>query len=149
MTDGDGRFLVHITKPEKKVEDIHVNDEQADGEESAESCDEYISEEQGKKQKPAEVVAMMIYDWLKLHGLTCTLQFLACDSMNSNTGWRADIIAWLEKLLGSKVTWLICQLHTNELGLMEDLLEWTSRSASQDCGQCGKKLQFQASKSWP
>ena len=99
LTDGEGRFLVHITKPEKKVEDSNVNDEKEDGEESAESCDEDISEEQGKKQKPAEVVARMIYDWLKLHGLTCTLQFLACDSTNSNTGWRAGIIAWLKSSL--------------------------------------------------
>ena len=27
LTDGEERFLVHITKPEKKVEDSHVNDE--------------------------------------------------------------------------------------------------------------------------
>ena len=120
LTDGDGRFLVHMTKPEKKEEEIHANDdtaEESQGEETGESGDEDISEEQEKKQKPAEVVARMIFDWLKLHGLTCTLQFLACDSTNSNTGWKAGIIAWLEKLLGSKITWLICQLHTNELGL--------------------------------
>ena len=85
--------------------------------ETEESVDEDIYDEQKKKQRPAEVVARRIYDWLNLHGLTCPLQFLACDSTNSNTGWKARIIAWLEKLLGSKTTCLICQLHTNELGL--------------------------------
>ena len=142
ITDGDGRFLVHITKPEKTDKEEEAADA---GDDTAESGDDASSgepEERQKKQKPAEVVARLVYDWLKTHGLHTTLQFLACDSTNSNTGWRAGIIAWLEKLLGSKVTWLICQLHTNELGLRHlfQYLDGKTDSKTGWSGPLGKLL---------
>ena len=59
-----------------------------------------------------------------------TLQFLSGDSTNSNTGWKGGIIAWLEKLLGRKVTWLICQLHCNELGLRHLFAELDGKTSS-------------------
>ena len=142
ITDGDGWFLVHITKPEKTDKEEEAADT---GDDTAEAGDDASSgepEERQKKQKPAEVVARLVYDWLKTHGLHTTLQFLACDSTNSNTGWRAGIIAWLEKLLGSKMTWLICQLHTNELGLRHlfQHLDGKTDSKTDWSGPLGKLL---------
>ena len=39
------------------------------------------------------------------------------DSTNVNTGWKGGAINFLEILLGRKVIWLVCMLHTNELPL--------------------------------
>ena len=35
-----------------------------------------------RNRKPAEVVAQLIYDWLKVHGVDGTLKFLSADSTN-------------------------------------------------------------------
>ena len=48
---------------------------------------------------------------------------MGADSTISNTGWRKGIIAWMEKILGRKFHWLICMLHTNELGLRKLMAE--------------------------
>ena len=63
--------------------------------------------------KPAEVVANLILDWMRNYGVEQTLTHLAGDSTASNTGWKKGVIAWLERKIGRKVHWLICQLHTN------------------------------------
>ena len=42
---------------------------------------------------------------------------LSGDSTTINTCWKGGIIAWLEKMLGRKVIWVICKLHINELWL--------------------------------
>ena len=95
-----------------------------------------------KDKKPAEVVARLIYNWLQIHGVDKTLQFLSVDSTNSNTGWKGGIIAWLEKLLGRKVVWLVCQLHTNELGLRHlfEELDGKTNSKTGWSGPLGKLL---------
>jgi hypothetical protein len=147
LTDGDGRFLTHITKPGKVREEdevIVMEEEEGADDEGTDGAPEDTAEkpQEAKKPKPAEVVARIIFEWLKLHGLTLTLEFLSADSTNSNTGWRAGIIAWLEKLLGRKVTWLICQLHTNELGLRHLFESLDGKTNSKDgwSGPLGKLL---------
>ena len=39
-----------------------------------------------KDKKPAEVVVRLMYEWMEVHGVDSTLQFLSADSTNSNTG---------------------------------------------------------------
>lgn len=146
LTDGEGRYLTHLTKPGKNDKKDEMTDEglETNATPGASRVEVGAREagENTEKPKPAEVIARMIYEWIKIHGLTISLQFLACDSTNSNTGWRAGIVAWLEKLLGRKVTWLVCQLHTNELGLRHlfQKLDGTTNSKTGWSGPLGRLL---------
>lgn len=106
VTDGEGRFLVHLTKPaksdkndgdkgqsvieEENEERQPVEEESAENNERRERLEEIIG---AKNAKPAEVVASMMHDCIRIHGVDSTLQFLCADSTNSNTGWRVGIIA--------------------------------------------------------
>ena len=152
LTDGDGRFVVHLTKPSKteeeteevvqETEEVDQETEEADQESDDGEANkpEETSEEKSRRKrlekiigsnpKPALAVALLMYEWMKAHGVDKTLQFLSGDSTNSNTGWKGGIIAWLEKLLGRKVTWLICQLHCNELGLRHLFAELDGKTSS-------------------
>ena len=132
LTDGDGRFVVHLTKPSKAVEDDGEVEQESDEEEIDEA--EETAEEKSRRERLEKItaltVAFLIYNWMKAHGVDKTLQFLSGDSTNSNTGWKGGIIAWLKKLLGKKVTWLICQLHCNELGLRHLFTELDGKTSS-------------------
>ena len=59
MTDGDGKFLGHF-------------------------CKEPLPE--GSDLTSSQAVALRIYQWCLLYGVEDTLQFIAGDSTNSNTG---------------------------------------------------------------
>ena len=107
MTDGDGKYLTHFTKPEKKDEE--PEEKQWDDEELLANLDKL----------PAEKVADLIVEWLKNYDVDKTLAKIGGDSTNSNTGWKGGIITWIEKKIGRKLHWIICQVHTNELGLRE------------------------------
>ena len=107
MTDGDGKYLTHFTKSEKKDEE--PEEKQWDDEELLANLDKL----------PAEKVADLIVEWLKNYDVDKTLAKIGGDSTNSNTGWKGGIIAWIEKKIGRKLHWIICQVHTNELGLRE------------------------------
>ena len=65
----------------------------------------------------AKVLATRIYERLKVRGFDKTIQALGGDSTTVNTGWKGGAVAYLEKLLGRKLVWLACDLHTNELPL--------------------------------
>ena len=141
LTDGAGRFLVHITKPGKEGT---TGAGEAEGD--VDSQDETQTDEtlSAKDPKPAEVVAILIFEWMTLHGVDKTVLFLSGDSTNSNTGWKGGIIAWLEKLLKRKVNWLVCQLHTNELGLRHlfELLDGKTNSKTGWSGFLGRLLKL-------
>ena len=68
MTDGDGRYLHHFTKPGKGVEDLF--DENDEDDESPD-VEENVSRE--KIKKPAEVVADFVVEWMRNHGVDETL----------------------------------------------------------------------------
>ena len=159
LTDGQGRFLCHLTKPsqenEEEDDELPIQAEEALEEEEEEGGEAEIYETPedeerrlrlekiiGADPKPAATVALMIFRWMQLHGVDQTLQFLSADSTNSNTGWRGGIMTILEKLLGKKCTWLICQLHTNELGLRHLMEELDGRTNSRTgwSGDLGKLL---------
>ena len=116
MTDGDGAYLTHFTKPGKSLNDEDVKEDEAEDkelelEEEADSRvydDEYKPEEEKDElsdlqkeleKKPAEVVARKLVSWIRERGVQKTLELLGGDSTTSSTGWRAGVIAWIEKLL--------------------------------------------------
>ena len=137
ITDGDGRYLHHFTKSGKDVEDLcDENDEEDEGTD----VEEDVTRE--KVKKPAEVVADLVVEWLRNHGVDETLQLIAGDSTNSNTGWKAGAMAWIEKKLGKKLHWLVCQLHTNELMLRQLITKLDGKSDSKTgfSGPIGKML---------
>ena len=153
LTDGEGRFLVHITKPDKnKQKEMEEGADEGEDEDESGTVEETAEERERKERleeivgakepKPAKVVAALMYEWMTLHWVDKTIQSLSGESTNSNTGYKGGIIAWLEKMLGRKVTWLICQLHTNELGLRHlfEELDGKTNSSTGWSGELGKKL---------
>ena len=88
------------------------------------------------------MVAQLLYKWAVTKEIDKTLDILGADSTASNTVCNAGIIAWLEKLLGKKLHWLICMLHTNELGLRHliKILDGNTSSKTGISGPLGKML---------
>lgn len=130
VTDGDGKYLHHFTK-EGKPKEIDT-----------ESSEDNGSDEETVEIKPSEAVARILFEWMETHGIDMTLTHLGADSTNSNTGWRRGIIAWLEKLSNKKLVWLICMLHTNELGLRRLIQKLDGKTSSKTgfTGPLGKLL---------
>ena len=77
----------------------------------------FTKEPPTKGEKPALKIAQRIHTWLLDHGADDNLWMVSGDSTNTNSGLRGGVIAFLEKLLGHKVHWIICQIHVNELPL--------------------------------
>ena len=68
ITDADGNYLHHLTKPGK------VQDNSDSGDETEEDEGELVSEVQSAiEKKPAEQVARMICDWIHSRGVDSTL----------------------------------------------------------------------------
>ena len=84
----------------------------------------------------------MIVEWLTNQRVDETLQVIAGDSTNFNTGWKAGAMAWIEKKLGRKLHWLVCQLHINELMLWQLITKLDRKSDSKTgfSGPIGKML---------
>ena len=154
VTDGAGRYLHHLTKPGKADEDINQDIFVVDNDEDSDECDECVVDGENNiedvprqaEKKPAEKVADLLLEWMRDVGVDESLQFLSADSTNSNTGWKAGIITWIEKKLGRKVNWKICALHTNELLLrhLMELLDGKTDSKTGFSGQLGKLLKLVA-----
>ena len=115
MTDGDGKFWGPF-------------------------CKEFLSE--GSGLTPSQAVALRIFQWCLLYGVENTLQFIAGDSKNSNTGFKGGIFHFLEEYLDRKLFWLVCQLHTNELKLRRLIAKRDGKTSSKDGweGDLGKLL---------
>lgn len=62
-------------------------------------------------------VAIGLVGWMKQHGVDETISALGGESTAMNTGRKGGTITLVENLLGRKLTWLICSLHTGELPL--------------------------------
>ena len=87
LTDCQGEFLMHFTR--EKVEGVRAG----------------------------KVIALRISTFLNTFGISATLKLVGADSTNLNTGGKEGAIALLEQLLGRRLVWSICLLHTNELPL--------------------------------
>ncbi|KAG0723157.1 hypothetical protein GWK47_043166 [Chionoecetes opilio] len=77
----------------------------------------FVPEDPVPPEKPAFKVAQALYDLLVTYDSTDSLIVLQGDSTRANTGWKGGTHAHLEKMLGRKLFWSICVLHTNELPL--------------------------------
>lgn len=95
--------------------------------------------------KPAEHLASLIHEWLCDNNLSDRLNAIGGDSTNVNTGWKGGAITNLEKLLGRKLIWLICALHTNELPLRHLMVKLDGKTISNNkfdgpIGKCIPKV---------
>ena len=63
------------------------------------------------------MIALRISTFLNTFGISATLKLVGADSTNLNTSGKEGAIALLEQLLGRRLVWSICLLHTNELPL--------------------------------
>ncbi|KAG0728087.1 hypothetical protein GWK47_033201 [Chionoecetes opilio] len=77
----------------------------------------FVPEDPLPPEKPAFKVAQALYDLLVTYDSTDSLIVLQGDSTRANTGWKGGTHAHLEKMLGRKLFWSICVLHTYELPL--------------------------------
>ena len=55
--------------------------------------------------------------WLEEHSAQESLIAIGCDSTNTNTGWEGGVVQYIEEMLGRRLIWLPCMLHTSELPL--------------------------------
>ena len=81
-------------------------------------------------QKAAQQLANSIHEWICEHGIDTTLKAVGGDSTAVNTGYKGGAIHHLEMLLGRKVIWIICALHTNELPLRHLVIELDGKTTS-------------------
>ncbi|KAG0720976.1 hypothetical protein GWK47_047364 [Chionoecetes opilio] len=96
----------------------------------------FVPEDPVPPEKPAFKVAQALYDLLVTYDSTDSLIVLQGDSTRANTGWKGGTHAHLEKMLGRKLFWSICVLHTNELPLRH-LITSIDGPTSSDTGFTG------------
>ena len=115
--DKHTRAMVADSLGKMKMRMIMEEHESVTEEPSGRYLTHFVPETPVHPEKPALKVAQGLLDILEQHDSTETLQFLAGDSTNMNTGWKGGTHAHLERLLGRRLYWGICPLHTNELPL--------------------------------
>ncbi|KAG0724306.1 hypothetical protein GWK47_040839 [Chionoecetes opilio] len=96
----------------------------------------FVPEDPVPPEKTAFKVAQALYDLLVTYDSTDSLIVLQGDSTRANTGWKGGTHAHLEKMLGRKLFWSICVLHTNELPLRH-LITSIDGPTSSDTGFTG------------
>jgi hypothetical protein len=99
--------------------------------------------EPATKDNPhAKIIATHIYNWLVKLGLDKTICGVGGDSCNVNTGWKGGAIHYLEELLGRKLNWIVCDLHTNELPLRHLIITLDGKTLSNNrwSGPLGQML---------
>ena len=95
-----------------------------------------------KTVKAAKQIAIKIVEWIEKYGVESTLDSIGGDSTNINTGWEGGSFTLIEEMLGQKMTWLICYLHTNELPLRHLIQDLDGKTTSDNTfsGPLGKAL---------
>ena len=94
------------------------------------------------ERKHAEVIADELVKWLKEKGADKTLMAIGGDSCNVNTGREGGVMHHVEVKLGRKLVWIVCDLHTGELGLrhLVTALDGRTLSSNKWSGPLGKML---------
>jgi len=108
VTDSCGNTKMRMVKEER----VSVSEEP-----TGRYLSHFVPDEPTYPEKPALKVAQSLYDIIVKHNSLDSIRYLAGDSTNCNTGWKAGSHAHLEKLLGRKLFWGICNIHTHELPL--------------------------------
>ena len=108
VSDNSGKLKMRMVKEEHVTVSI---------EPSGRYLAHFVPEKPINREKPALKIAQALYELLQQYNSTDSLQILMGDSTNQNTGWKGGTHAHLEKLIGRKLFWVICCLHTNELPL--------------------------------
>lgn len=80
-----------------------------------------VTEVEGKKH--AEIIADNILCWLKERDLENSPEAIGGDSTSVNTGWKGGVMTYLEKKIGRRLVWLVCDLHTGEVPLLHLIQE--------------------------
>ena len=83
----------------------------------------FTPEEASQQKKHAEIISGHLVDWLNERNLSHKLLAVGGDSTNVNTGWEGGAMQWVEKKLGRKLVWIVCDLHTGELPLRHLIIE--------------------------
>ena len=101
-----------------------------------------LNHERSSDQTEADQTASLVYEWIVDHGVKESLLAIGGDSTNVNTGCWGGAIQFLEKKIGSKLIWLICALHTNELPLRHLMKELDGPTTSNNkfSGPIGKLI---------
>ena len=77
-------------------------------------ADHFVLDEATKESSHAKNIAKRIVRWLMEHDSENTLLCLGGDSTAVNTGWKGGVISFVEQILGRRLVWVVCNLHTNE-----------------------------------
>ena len=115
--DKQTRAMVADSTGKMKMRMITEEHEAVTEEPSGRYLTHFVPETPDSSEKPALKVAQGLLDILEQHNSTQSIQFLGGDSTAMNTGWKGGSHALLERLLGRRLYWGICNLHTNELPL--------------------------------
>ena len=134
--DKNTRAMVPTSYGKLKMKVITEEHESVTTEPSGRYLAHFVPEPAVHPEKPALKVAQALYDILEVYDSTESLQILGGDSTNQNTGWKGGSHAHLERLLGRRLFWAICMLHTNELPLRH-LIEIIDGPTSSDKGFSG------------
>jgi hypothetical protein len=102
----------------------------------------FIPEEATSEKKHAERIADNLVQWLQEKGADKTLLAIGGDSCNVNTGREGGVMHHVEAKLGRKLVWIVCDLHTGELGLrhLVTALDGKTLSGNKWSGPLGKML---------
>ena len=128
--DNNTRVLVEDatgkTKMRMKCEEhISITDEP-----SGEYLSHFVPEEPTFPEKPALKVSQGLYNVLEQHNSLDSVKFVKADSTNMNTGWKGGSNYHLENLLGRKLDWGICNIHTLELPLRHLIVKIDGKTCS-------------------
>lgn len=52
-------------------------------------------------------------NFLKKNSINKSLYAISGDLTNVNTGWKGEVMHWVEEKINHKLIWLICAFHTN------------------------------------
>ena len=120
--DHHTRAMVKDSSGKTKMRMITEEHESVTEEPSGKYLAHFVPEAPVGREKPALKVAHGLLSILEKNSSTNSLMFLAGDSTNMNTGWKGGTHALLEKILGRRLYWGICILHTNELPLRHPII---------------------------
>jgi hypothetical protein len=105
-------------------------------------ADHFVPDEATKESSYSKNIAKKIVRWLMEHESEDTFLCIGGDSTNVNTGWKGGAMSYVEDMLGRRLVWVVCSLHTNErpLRALVEALDGPTTSNTGFSGPAGKLL---------